>query len=156
MSWWWTGRPGMLQSMGSQRVGHDKTTEMNWTELTDFLTLQIKYYWESLDRRQLNIDMEGFSLRHIWILRHPYGTLGLCRASGRIRDPLMILNTRCMIGHSIRLIPLSSFEEWWGGGIKWKPGRMTTKGMEIDEERMVNDTLTRAERMVSDLKESRL
>ena len=22
-SWWWTGRPGMLQSMGSQRVRHD-------------------------------------------------------------------------------------------------------------------------------------
>ena len=22
-SWWWTGRPCMLQSMGSQRVGHD-------------------------------------------------------------------------------------------------------------------------------------
>ena len=22
-SWWWTGRPGMLQSMGSQRAGHD-------------------------------------------------------------------------------------------------------------------------------------
>ena len=22
-SWWWTGRPGVLQSMGSQRVGHD-------------------------------------------------------------------------------------------------------------------------------------
>ena len=30
-SWWWTGRPGMLQSMGSQRVGHDWTTELNWT-----------------------------------------------------------------------------------------------------------------------------
>ena len=27
-SWWWTGRPGMLQSMGSQ--GHDWTTELNW------------------------------------------------------------------------------------------------------------------------------
>ena len=26
-SWWWTGRPGMLQSMGSQRVGHDWVTE---------------------------------------------------------------------------------------------------------------------------------
>ena len=25
---WWTGRPGMLQSMGSQRVGHDWTTEL--------------------------------------------------------------------------------------------------------------------------------
>ena len=31
-SWWWIGRPGMLQFMGSQRIGHD------WaTELTDWL-----------------------------------------------------------------------------------------------------------------------
>ena len=28
-SWWWTGRPGLLQSMGSQRVGHDWATELN-------------------------------------------------------------------------------------------------------------------------------
>ena len=33
-SWWWTGRPGMLWFMGSQRVGHDWVTELNWTELT--------------------------------------------------------------------------------------------------------------------------
>ena len=26
-NWWWTGKPGVLQSMGSQRFGHD------WTEL---------------------------------------------------------------------------------------------------------------------------
>ena len=31
-SWWWTGRPGMLWFMGSQRVGHDWATELNWTE----------------------------------------------------------------------------------------------------------------------------
>ena len=31
-SWWWTGRPGMLRFMGSQRVGHDLVTELNWTE----------------------------------------------------------------------------------------------------------------------------
>ena len=31
-SWWWTERPGMLQFMGSQRVGHDWATELNWTE----------------------------------------------------------------------------------------------------------------------------
>ena len=31
-SWWWTGRPGMLQSMGSQGVGHDWATELNWTD----------------------------------------------------------------------------------------------------------------------------
>ena len=29
--WWWTGMPGMLQFMGSQRVGHDWVTELNWT-----------------------------------------------------------------------------------------------------------------------------
>ena len=29
-SWWWTGKPGMLQSMGSQRVGHDWATELSW------------------------------------------------------------------------------------------------------------------------------
>ena len=28
--WWWTGRPGVLRFMGSQRVGHDWTTELNW------------------------------------------------------------------------------------------------------------------------------
>ena len=33
-SWWWTGRPGVLQSMGSQRVGLDWATELSWTELT--------------------------------------------------------------------------------------------------------------------------
>ena len=29
-SWWWTGRPGVLQSMGLQRVRHDWATELNW------------------------------------------------------------------------------------------------------------------------------
>ena len=32
-SWWWTGRPGVLWFMGSQRVGHDWATELNETEL---------------------------------------------------------------------------------------------------------------------------
>ena len=32
-SWWWTGRPGVLQFMWSQRVGYNWATELNWTEL---------------------------------------------------------------------------------------------------------------------------
>ena len=32
-SCWWTGRSGMLQFMGSQKVRHDWATELNWTEL---------------------------------------------------------------------------------------------------------------------------
>ena len=31
-SWWWTGRPDVLQFMGSQRVRHDWANELNWTE----------------------------------------------------------------------------------------------------------------------------
>ena len=27
---WWTGRPGLLQFMASQRLGHDWATELNW------------------------------------------------------------------------------------------------------------------------------
>ena len=30
---WWTGKPGMLQSMGLQRVGHNWMTELNWTRI---------------------------------------------------------------------------------------------------------------------------
>ena len=37
-NWWWTGRPGMWKFMGSQRVGHDWVTDLNWSvlKLTDF------------------------------------------------------------------------------------------------------------------------
>ena len=40
-SCWWTGRPGELQFMGSQRVRHnwDTTERLNW------LNLQLKYSW---------------------------------------------------------------------------------------------------------------
>ena len=36
-SWWWTGKPGVLQSMGSQRVRHNWATELNRT-----LTISLK------------------------------------------------------------------------------------------------------------------
>ena len=31
-SWWWTGRPGVLWFMGSQRVGHDWATDLIWLD----------------------------------------------------------------------------------------------------------------------------
>ena len=31
-SWWWTGRPGMRQSVGSQRAGHNWAAELNWRQ----------------------------------------------------------------------------------------------------------------------------
>ena len=32
-SWWWTGRPGVLRFMGSQRVRHDWATDLIWSDL---------------------------------------------------------------------------------------------------------------------------
>ena len=32
-SWWWTRRPGVLRFMWSERVRHDRATELNWIEL---------------------------------------------------------------------------------------------------------------------------
>ena len=56
-SWWWTGRPGVLQSVGSQRVEHDWVTELNWTELTEsdlvFLrSLTLIRFWDYLAKSQ--------------------------------------------------------------------------------------------------------
>ena len=52
-SWWWTGRPGVLQSMESQRVRHDWATELNWTEhvLNFFFLNAYRYYSLNLIRK---------------------------------------------------------------------------------------------------------
>ena len=35
-SWWWTGKPGVMQSMGLQWVRHDWVTGLNWVTLEGF------------------------------------------------------------------------------------------------------------------------
>ena len=48
-SWWWTGRPGMLQFIGSQRVGHNWETELtDWQSyfiLFPLLLFCFKFHW---------------------------------------------------------------------------------------------------------------
>ena len=61
-SWWWTGRPGVLWFMGSQRVGHD------WaTELTDWLRQHIKKQRHYFANKGLSSQSYGFSSSHVWI-----------------------------------------------------------------------------------------
>ena len=43
-SWWWTGRPGMLQFMGLQRVGHNWVTELNWAEPLRTIEIGVQFY----------------------------------------------------------------------------------------------------------------
>ena len=45
-SWWWTGKPGVLQSMGSQRVGHDWIMWLNnnnlWWDVVHHIVSKLK------------------------------------------------------------------------------------------------------------------
>ena len=44
--WWWTGKPGMLQSIGSQRVTHHWATELNWdTPTVADCNLPVWHHW---------------------------------------------------------------------------------------------------------------
>ena len=44
-SWWWTGRPGVLRFMGSQRVGHDWATDLIWSEVVKISELEPHTTW---------------------------------------------------------------------------------------------------------------
>ena len=41
-SWWWTGKPGVLQFMELRRAGHDWVNELNWTDTPIKLSVQSK------------------------------------------------------------------------------------------------------------------
>ena len=57
---WWTERPGVLQSMGSQKVGH------NWTELKNVLKLQV--YFNRWIKNYLNKNKaRHFNIKYLWI-----------------------------------------------------------------------------------------
>ena len=43
-SWWWTGTPGVLRFMGSQRVGHDWATDLIWSSKLP-LSLKLRWYF---------------------------------------------------------------------------------------------------------------
>ena len=62
-SWWWTGRPGVLRFMGSQRVGHDWATELNrteWSLLTPphchCLCFNLHLFWTRIQNYSLNLS----------------------------------------------------------------------------------------------------
>ena len=53
--WWRTGRPGILQSMGSQRVGHNWATEQQLLSIDRFLLVKMRFsgsrWWRCLEWR---------------------------------------------------------------------------------------------------------
>ena len=75
-SWWWTGRPGVLWFMWSQRVGHDWTTELNWENLLSDITffspalILLLLSWETFQNNsKIYILFEPFLLVLLFNLR---------------------------------------------------------------------------------------
>ena len=59
-NWWWTGRPGMLRFMGSQRVRHDWVTELNWTD---------EYIYTECDKGQISASLNMWRLDPVFIFK---------------------------------------------------------------------------------------
>ena len=69
-SWWWIGKPGILQSTGLQRVGHDRGTELTdslWILMNCFV---FQIHWFSVPVGHLNFICEGVArnVNTIWHL----------------------------------------------------------------------------------------
>ena len=66
--WWRTGKPGMLQSMGSQRVGHVWATELNWMKVNrnQFMERIRKDQVQGLIRRYLPQYHVDYIKTHDW------------------------------------------------------------------------------------------
>ena len=62
-SWWWTGKPGLLQSMGSQRVGH------NWMTKLRYKLIPNSYFIPPLQQVSLNRTLKP----HLENCRHANG-----------------------------------------------------------------------------------
>ena len=90
-SWWWTGWPGVLQFMGSQRVGHDWVTDMIWSDAILLFTAS--------DLASVTSHIHNWVLFLLWL--HPFLLSGVI-------SPLIsssILGT-CQPGESIFHCPI--------------------------------------------------
>ena len=107
-SWWWTGRPGVLQFMGSQRVRHEWTNVLNWTEGSRALNMSNVFNEEKKNpevfQRHFQKNLKtNYRLGEIFI-----NTLSWEKQSGRIHAS-QVSSQHCL--HSKQAKCLST-EEW--------------------------------------------
>ena len=65
-NWGWTGRPGVLQSMGLKRVGHDWATELNWIVLSDLM--HVLYHMQCLKQLKSSILCHQFATTWLFVV----------------------------------------------------------------------------------------
>ena len=74
-SWWWSGRPGVLQFMGSQKVRHDWATELNDQKDVRMLFLALSWYFWHSDEWKTVLTKLMVTLGRLWSLPAPLSGL---------------------------------------------------------------------------------
>ena len=100
-SWWWTGKPGMLQSMGLQRVRYDWTTELNRglyknsSSPEEFYCLYCCcFVWFEWERKSKNLGIHLGRGRWIWMLSSGLKTWR-SRVISSWQEPSILRNRGC-------------------------------------------------------------
>ena len=126
-SWWWTGKSGVLQPMGWQRVRYDWATELNWTE--QGLKTQIH---RTVARQIINIREKGKGQMRVWVSVATRSSILLpSRCSNPVSEVFWIfikahnqdfsvnpLNCKMLATFLVRLYHVKCGAEWIKAGIK--------------------------------------
>ena len=81
-SWWWIGKPGVVQSMRLQRVGHNWVTGLKWLQRW-YVVLVENFLF--IDKQKWNKMKKTINLNLPWGLSSSLGTLAYCSVKIKIR-----------------------------------------------------------------------
>ena len=97
-SWWWTGRPGMLQSLGLQKIGHDWVIELNWTNI---LKVKVLYSWKIKIEQVAIKRMHSPSLR--WLkTKQQTTTTHKTQKIASVGEAKEKLESLCTVGRNVK------------------------------------------------------
>jgi len=125
-SWWWTGRPGVLRFMGSQRLRHDWATELNWPDGKRYKSNSTVAFPSPQFENQLS--------------QHHLLTIRVCVLS-HFSHVWLFVTPRTVAWH----VPLSmgfSRQEYWSGLPCLPPGDLPDPGTETGSPEWQADSLS--------------
>ena len=115
-SWWWTGRPGVLRFVGSQRVRHDWVTDLIWSALPFlqcvFIPLLEKLSW-FFPAPSSPVNLGGTVLCLCRILYLPCCWIGLFYCYYLLNWVSPFWFTSCMKGETISLLSHHCIPNSW-------------------------------------------
>ena len=106
-SWWWTEWPGVLQSMGLQRVRHDWVTELNWTEFWH------QIFW--VEALHLLLKALSHWANHFYPLSSCFSSLEWEVHACQSLSHVWPFETPRTIAHQAPLFTAFSRQEYWSG-----------------------------------------